>query len=252
MRIDVGVSQWQGRRKSQQDRCKAIRLHDGVSAVLCDGMGGAAGGEVAAEIVCEEFSLVNFDDKDYETVWLQAVARANNGLRNRIKISPELEGMGTTVVTVRLDASGLKWLSIGDSPLWLYREGDLRQLNLDESYGGYLDRKVSTGEIELAEALHHPKRHQLMNVLMGQRDVHVEDLSSEYLTLKQGDLVLLASDGLQTMADDKIKQIINHVKTRDVNDIVRQLMIGVSAERHPRQDNCSVMLFKITKEENDL
>lgn len=245
--FDVGVSQWQGRRAYQQDCITAQHLADGkLLAVVCDGMGGTVGGEVAASAALE--TVVNRFDSlsdDLSTHWLQLAGAANNALARAIKADDTLASMGTTLVSLLADEQGVRWLSIGDSPLWLFRKGELRRINIDESYGGYLDREARRGSISWDEAQSNTKRHQLMNVLQGKKSLTVNDIADQPIKLRNDDVLLLASDGIQTLNDDRIAQVIRAQIAEPASVITEQLMRAVHRENHPKQDNVSIALIKV-------
>jgi protein phosphatase len=245
--FDVGVSQWQGRRAYQQDCITAQHLADGkLLAVVCDGMGGTVGGEVAASAALE--TVVNRFDSlsdDLSTHWLQLAGAANNALARAIKADDTLASMGTTLVSLLADEQGVRWLSIGDSPLWLFRKGELRRINIDESYGGYLDREARRGNISWEEAQSNAKRHQLMNVLQGKKSLTVNDIADQPIKLLNDDVLLLASDGIQTLNDDRIAQVIRAQIAEPASVITEQLMRAVHRENHPKQDNVSIALIKV-------
>lgn len=245
--FDVGVSQWQGRRAYQQDCITAQHLPDGkLLAVVCDGMGGTVGGEVAASAALEAI-VSRFDplSEDLSAHWLQLAGAANNALARAIRADNKLASMGTTLVSLLAGEQGVRWLSIGDSPLWLFREGVLSRLNVDESYGGYLDREARAGNISREEAQSNTKRHQLMNVLQGKKSLTVNDIADHPIMLRNDDILLLASDGIQTLNDAHIAEMIREQMTEPASIITEQLMRAVHKENHPKQDNVSIALIKV-------
>ncbi|WP_298633762.1 protein phosphatase 2C domain-containing protein [uncultured Umboniibacter sp.] len=245
--FDVGVSQWQGRRAYQQDCITAQHLADGkLLAVVCDGMGGTVGGEVAAAAALEAL-VSRFDplSNDRAMHWLQLAGAANNALARAIKTDDTLTSMGTTLVSLLADEQGISWLSIGDSPLWLFRNGELIRLNVDESYGGHLDRAARAGIISWEEAKSNAKRHQLMNVLQGKKSLTVNDVADNPLALRGDDVLLLASDGIQTLSDGHIAHLIREQMREPATVITERLMRAVHKENHPKQDNVSIALIKV-------
>ncbi|RMA78924.1 PP2C family protein-serine/threonine phosphatase [Umboniibacter marinipuniceus] len=247
LEFDVGVSQWQGRRAYQQDSVTAQYLaNDRLLAVVCDGMGGTVGGEVAASAALDAI-VSRFDPHadDLSAQWLQLAGAANNALAKAIKADEALASMGTTLVSLFIDKQGLRWLSVGDSPLWLFRDGELQRLNIDESYGGFLDREAAAGHISWEEARSNTKRHQLMNVLQGKKSLVVNDIADEAVVLQSNDVLLLASDGIQTLSDGHIAHVMREHLGESANSITEQLMRAVHRENHPKQDNVSIALIKV-------
>lgn len=249
--FEIGSSQWQGKRAYQQDSLRAQYLPGGgVFAVLADGMGGAKGGEVASLAAVDAvFDAFDAECEDLSTHLLELVGKANNAIAKEIKSHPDLDGMGTTLLIVLVQDLTLYWVSVGDSPLYLYGDEDIAQINLDESYGGHLDRRAQRGEITHAEAKGDTRRHQLMNVLMGQKSLTIEDCQDEGIALSPGDVVILASDGLQTLPEEFIRQhLLDDSLTAD--ELNHNLLTNVVKCDRPNQDNVSLISIRVLDEEN--
>ena len=115
--------------------------------------------------------------------------------------------MGCTLLAVVLAEEGLYWISVGDSPLWLWRRGRLRRLNQDHAYRSILAAEVSAGEISAADAFRHPARNALVSAVTGD-EVELVDLPRQAHPLKPGDQMLLASDGLLTLGENEIAALL--------------------------------------------
>ena len=115
-------------------RAKVRALIVGGFAVLADGMGGHAGGAVASRMVCENFLSAAADHSGSTSDRLMAGLRAaNDAVATKIEESPLLAGMGSTVVGAAFGPGGMQWVSVGDSPLFLFRRGEVAVLNEDHS-----------------------------------------------------------------------------------------------------------------------
>ena len=167
---------------------------------------------------------------------------ANNALSSAIDAHPALDGMGTTVVAAVISQRGLEWISVGDSPLWLFREGQLRRLNADHSMAAVFADLVAVGRMTQEEAATDPKRHALRSAVMGD-DIHLIDVSSQPVALKRGDRVILASDGLLTLADDEIARILQTMQAAPLSEVSDALIQAVEDAAHPHQDNTTVLLY---------
>ncbi|NVK10552.1 MAG: serine/threonine-protein phosphatase [Gammaproteobacteria bacterium] len=249
--FEIGSSQWQGKRAYQQDSLRAQYLPEGgVFAVLADGMGGAKGGEVASLAAVDAvFDAFDTEYADLSTHLLELVGKANNAIAREIRANPDLDGMGTTLVIVLIRDQTLHWVSVGDSPVYLFGDQEISQINLDESYGGHLDRRAQRGEITHAEAKADTRRHQLMNVLMGQQSLTIEDCQDEGISLNPGDIVILASDGIQTLSEEVICQhLLDDSLTAD--ELNHNLLSNVVKCDRPNQDNVSLICIRVLDEEN--
>lgn len=233
-----------GRRDEQQDCHAWTMLSESpphLVAALADGMGGEVGGCVASELAIDA-ALAGYRDA-HGAVGERlsaALTRANDAIARRIKSDPSLDGMGCTLVVLALAPDGLRWISVGDSPLWHLRDGRLRRLNEDHSMRPTLALMVENGRMSAEEAARDPQRNALRSCVVGS-EIDMVDGPSDPLTLAPGDIVILASDGLQTLSDDDIAKQLLAVRRREPESRVAALLAAVEARNHPRQDNTSVV-----------
>lgn len=161
--------------------------------VICDGMGGHAGGDVASSLAIGELAPLDDDSHGPDALehLKQAILSAHAGLLDRVAEEPQLAGMGTTVTAVLRTGGRLVLAHIGDSRAYLLREGVLVQITRDHTF---VQTLVDEGRLTSEEAEHHPQRSVLMRVLTdGIEDVE-PDLSVREARI--GDRYLLCSDGL--------------------------------------------------------
>lgn len=215
-------------------------------AVLSDGMGGHAAGDVASKIVVTEvFSELKFQSGDPEQfvealqeILLDAVAGANECLSAHSRANPDTAGMGATVVVPVLYHNQLNWISIGDSPLYLVRNGEIEQLNEDHSLAPQIDMMVDAGLLSSEIGRNHPDRSCLTSVLIGEQ-IEKIDCPKDPFLLQDGDIVLASSDGLQTLTNEDIRDTILENLQGGSSQIADALLEEVIAEGDPNQDNIS-------------
>ncbi len=198
--------------------------------LVADGMGGHAGGDVASALTTRAISkLDEFPDDFVEDPeasadnpqipftsniatnpdvvakhLADALLKANRMLRATVGERPELSGMGTTFCGFMTVGDQLSVAHIGDSRLYLLRDGKMRQVTKDHTF---VQRLVDSGRITEEEAKTHPRRSVLMRVL-GDVDSS-PDIDTEVLDTREGDLWLLCSDGLcGYVEDDDIEKIL--------------------------------------------
>ena len=164
--------------------------------VVADGMGGAQAGEIASQMAAEEFARVELADLHGEAALRELVAQANERIYARAAGDRGLAGMGTTVTAALVGDGDVAFANVGDSRAYLMRAGSLRRLSDDHSLVGEL---VRSGELTEAEAGQHPQRSVITRVVGAEPRVEVDTFS---LTVEDGDLIMLCSDGLNTMVDD--------------------------------------------------
>ena len=149
--------------------------------------------------------------------------------------------MGSTVVAAVISPHGLDWISVGDSPLWLFREGKLRRLNADHSMAPVLADLVAVGRMTEEAAATDSQRHALRSAVMGD-DIHLVDVSSQPVPVRPSDRVVLASDGLMTLADDQIAGILQERQEAPLAEVIAALIQAVEEAGHPHQDNTTILL----------
>jgi len=162
--------------------------------LVADGMGGHAGGDVASAIATnriKEADIAYDRAEDAQFALQSALIAANALLAETVFSHPELTGMGTTVSAVARVGDKVALAHIGDSRIYLYRDGDLKQVSVDHTF---VQRLVDTGRITEEEAAVHPRRSVLMRVL-GDVDSSPE-IDTWVLDTRPGDRWLICSDGL--------------------------------------------------------
>ena len=167
---------------------------------VADGMGGHAGGDVASSIAINRLAALDHSydtPSDAERALRDAIADTASRLIETVKAQPELAGMGTTVSALIMVDDYAVLAHIGDSRVYLYREGTLTQITTDHTF---VQRLVDSGRITPEEARYHPRRSVLMRVL-GDTDADPE-LDTFIMPTQPGDRWLLCSDGLSGVVDD--------------------------------------------------
>lgn len=213
-------------------------------AVLADGMGGHAGGAIASRTVCESFVTAYSDHSGASHERLVAgLEAANDAIADRVRASPALNGMGSTLIGVVFGDDGCEWVSVGDSPLFFYRHGEIATLNEDHSLAPELDRLAAAGAITAEAARRDPRRHMLRSAVTGD-ELALVDLSKRPLRLERGDYVILASDGLQTLEQEEIERIIAAYAEDGAAAVAGALIRAVEAIRDPHQDNTTVIAVR--------
>ena len=253
--FDVAAAISQGRRPYQEDALVTdFALGTGLGfAVLSDGMGGHAAGDVASKIVVTEvFSELKLQSGNPDTfranlpgILREAALAANDCVRGHIESHSETEGMGATLLAPVLLGSSLYWISIGDSPLLLYRAGMLRQLNEDHSMAPQIDFMVQSGLLSEDVGRDHPDRHCLTSVVGGESIPRI-DCPAEPFELRDGDIVIAASDGLQYLTMAEIEDLLLTHADKSGAWLANALLKRLEAHGDPEQDNATFAVMKIT------
>jgi protein phosphatase len=222
--------------------------------VVADGMGGHAAGEVASKVAVESIQdFVRNTSNDKDITWPyefdETLSMAGNRIKSAIQTAhakvlevtsqkKEYQGMATTVVSILVENSKAQVAHVGDSRAYLVREGKLIQLTSDHSW---VNEQLRTGAITSQQARNHPYRNIVTRALGGPNPVDVDVTEEE---MQNGDIILLCSDGLNTMiSDDQILEIISG--NQDDLDKACQELIN-TANQNGGEDNVTAILVKYT------
>ncbi len=253
-KFDAVTALVQGGRDYQEDAIVAdfpLGTDHGM-VVLADGMGGHAAGDIASKIVMTEvYSELKFQSSDpgafarhLPEILRNAALAANDCVLAHISENPEARGMGATLVAAVVLGDRLYWISVGDSPLYLFRDGELTQLNEDHSMAPQIDLMAERGMISAEDAMYHPDRNALTSVLAGD-DIPRIDCPSEGLRLRDGDIVVVASDGLQFLEDYEIEEVLAVLGPRGGTAVAREFLARIADLDDPDQDNTSIGVVRV-------
>jgi serine/threonine protein phosphatase PrpC len=250
---EVNIAVWihdegmaQGSRSRQEDDYGVFELPPELGAgdlllVLADGMGGEQGGARASALAVRSF-IETYDAVPAATIPERleyTLTQVNAHMAQEAATDPkELNGMGCTLLAVVLAEEGLYWVSVGDSPLWLWRRGRLHRLNQDHAYRSILAHQVATGEMSAEMAARHPDRNALMSAVTGEA-LDLIDLPGQAYALRESDQILLASDGVLTLDEREIAAVLTN--RRMDGTPCQALLTAVAARGRPQQDNITVL-----------
>ena len=239
------------RREANEDSVSARK--DLALFVVADGMGGHAAGEVASRIAAQviETFINDTRDADVNTTWpfpydanlsldgnrLTAAFRlANRRLSAAMENDDALRGMATTAAAVLARKGKLAVAHVGDSRVYLFRDGALTQITQDHSW---VTEQVRAGVLSEADARHHPWRHVVTRALSGGDDPEVD---VRELDVKAGDRILLCSDGLSgVVPPDRLTGILGRGAT--LEQTCQELVDAANEAGGP--DNITVAMLQV-------
>ena len=227
-------------RATNQDAYFAGELESGgLFAVVCDGMGGANGGNVASQTAVKlisEYVIQSYtprmDSLGVERMLKSAIENANLEVFEMAKTSKELEGMGTTAVVVFVKDGTAVIAHVGDSRAYLVNN-ELTQITKDHSV---VQNLLENGQITLEDAKNHPNKNVITRALGAEENVMV-DISE--LTLEENDSLLLCTDGLSGLIDGE--EIFKVLKETESQDVPQKLVD--SANKAGGTDNITVVIL---------
>jgi len=205
--------------------------------VVADGMGGAQAGEIASRMTAQAFAEADLIGHPPADVLRETIRVANARILERSRTDPDAAGMGTTVTAaLASDDGSITFAHVGDSRAYLYRDGSLQRLSDDHSLVGELVRK---GELSEVEAEHHPQRSVITRALGTEDAVEIDTFTVQ---AQDGDVVLLCSDGLNTMvAEQAIAELLSSGDTAAA--IARKLVRA--ALQAGGEDNVTAIVFRV-------
>jgi protein phosphatase len=203
-------------------------------------MGGHAGGDIASALCTQKVALADsiYSDAEDATKQLRkTIWQANTLLGDTVKDHPELAGMGTTFSGMVLTGDEATVLHIGDSRVYLARDGVVKQITNDHTF---VQRLVETGRITPEEALVHPRRNVLMRVL---GDVEAfPEIDATTMVTRPGDRWMLCSDGLSGVVPPELTAGI--LLSKITADEASELLVGEALE-HGAPDNVTVVVVDV-------
>lgn len=236
---DVGLV-----RKENQDACAVCQHEESghTLCVVCDGMGGAAGGKLASRIAVDTFmtEMQKVLRRDMTPEQLReassyAVVLANRAIRDAAEASVDCRGMGTTLVSAVSYDGGAVLSNVGDSRAYHITADGIHRVTKDHSL---VESMVDRGDITAEEARHHPNRNLITRAL----GPDMSALSDEYICpLEPGDFLLLCSDGLVDTVTDQ-EMLFEVIHGDDLNTCLDRLL--AISKSHGASDNVTAVLMK--------
>jgi serine/threonine protein phosphatase PrpC len=222
-------------------------------AVLADGIGGHRAGEVAAEMVVDIVSKVvsESDGSNPQEILRQAIQTASREVYKLAQAEDGRKGMGATVVTTWVIGKRLYTAYVGDSRIYLIREGRIYRLTRDHSW---IQEALDTGILTPEQAVGHPNAHVIRRYVgspeppevdfrlrLSPQETNKESVNNQGLLLKNGDRLLLCSDGLTDLVEDpEILEIIQQNSPEDAVDKLTDL-----ANERGGHDNITTVLVRV-------
>ena len=214
---------------------------------VADGMGGHAGGDIASAIASQHISLADeplSTSAEAEQKLIDYIYQAKQKIDASVKQHPAITGMGTTLSAMMVTGTKVTIAHIGDSRIYLARDGVVKQLTTDHTF---VQRLVDTGRISEEEALVHPRRSVLMRVLGDIEQFPEVDIDT-YET-KPGDRWMACSDGLSGVVPDQLMKNIL-LSNVDIQEAA-ELLVGEALE-FGAPDNVTVVLVDVIDAKDEI
>ena len=251
--FDAAAASSIGARAEQED-CYVVDFSNEANAglaVLSDGMGGYSDGMAAAKfLVTGVAGELQADLDNFNKTELQLSRKlhdlthvANQQLGKFIQQRGNGQKMGATLLTVAVSRNRLFWASVGDSALYVFRDGELKRLNEDHSMSAEIDFMVEMGMMSAEKGRDHPNRSILTSAIHGKEITKIDNPTRPYI-LEMDDIILLASDGLSTLSKEKVEDVMAHSMFGESVDMTQEILTAISDQRSSDQDNATLIVIR--------
>lgn len=228
-------------RSSNQDAYNTGSFSEDVAwAVVCDGMGGANGGNVASQTAVEKIEnhinasyRKNMPERSIKNMLTCAIYNANLAIYEMAREKVELSGMGTTVVLALVADGEVHVAHAGDSRVYLIHQNAIEQLTTDHSV---VQEMVDSGQLTEEEARRHPRKNIITRALGVMEEINID---YNQCPMKPGDLLLLCTDGLTNLVDDQT--ILQLAQTEEFSKLADAL--AARAKEQGGNDNITVVII---------
>ncbi|MDO4274208.1 MAG: PP2C family protein-serine/threonine phosphatase [Eubacteriales bacterium] len=239
----------QGDREYQQDAMMYKRSGNGVLAVVCDGMGGLEAGERASmeavRIMEEKFDQLA-PEADLPEFFKQSAVAMDSVIAGLSDKDGRQIQAGTTITAVYTRKNELYWMSVGDSKLYLFRDGELEQVTKPHNYRTWMNHQALSRE---RDTIISGARQEALVSYLGMDGIRLLDYNEKPFLLRKGDIALLCTDGLyKAIPEEGIRQILD--ACREEFDITAETLIDTVQEYGIKPlDNCTAVLLKYLEED---
>lgn len=239
--VATGMAQYIGTREKQDDSFDSQKNGDITFAIVADGIGGFMDGDMASRIAVDTFmeNYRNNDVSDNINYFFQSSAMsANEKIRKKFGDTP----CGTTVVAALVMGRQLYYTSIGDSIISVFRNGRLIPINTKQNVESWLEEQYISGKITREQALGNKKNRRLMNYV-GYDGFKAPEIPDKPVELKNGDKVLLYSDGVELLTQIEMENILSG--KMNVQQMAEEVMRKIMNKKAKNKDNSTVIILDI-------
>lgn len=239
--IEIGNGQWIGTREHQEDSFASQVKPYGVLAVVADGIEGQWNGKQASSLAVNTFSreFIKTDVTENIGYYFQRTAKlANQEIRN---VFQDRNG-GTTLIAAVITRCYLFWGYAGNSQIAVYRNGKLIPINKKQNAENWLEEQYLAGNITREEALIQPYQDQLINYI-GYDGFRQFEVCDRPVHLKKGDKVVVYTDGLETLSQIELEDLLG--QTLDPDEAAENIIEAIKQKNCYPKDNVTFIIIQI-------
>ena len=219
----ISVSETGLKRVHNEDYIGVYDTSEGLLIIVCDGLGGNNAGEVASKMSVEAI-YSNFSSSgksDYLQIIKNSIINANHLLQDKSKMNIDLWGMATTVEVLLLTKDTAYWGHVGDSRIYFWKNGNLKQVTKDHSL---VQKLVDDGLLTLKEAENHPNKHIIMRAVGDKPAIDI-DLSKQKLNRKDDIKYFICTDGVtEVLKDNEIEILLKQKTLEKIAETIKHII----------------------------
>lgn len=245
--LDIACHSGIGMRESQQDSAY-LNISEGAAfAIICDGMGGFEGGELASRTAVEAFATrfqtAQAEKQDILEAWITDLETIDDMVFSLKQKDGKRLGAGTTLALAYVRESKLYWLSVGDSRIYLSRGEEIVQVTRDHIYYIRLNQQLKNGELTQEEYERESRKGDALISFVGMGGLLMIDINEEGFPLCAEDTILVCSDGVyKTLGERKIAEVIDVSSSAEETSQLLESLI--KRKNRPDQDNYTYIIIK--------
>jgi protein phosphatase len=233
-----------GNRCEQQDSLFVYHECNKVFSAVCDGMGGHSNGHAASITVAETMNnlyLSKSTKEHYSDFFMRAIDILDEKVLSLNNFEHRELSAGTTIATIAIEEDNLFWLSVGDSRIYIIRDGDIVRITRDHNYFLTLNRMLEDGIIDkIRYNAESAKGEQLISYI-GMGGIKIFDINDVAFKLIPNDIILLCTDGLyKTITDIGILDAVRNLSP----DEIMSILIDESKQSFEDNTTCVVIKYK--------
>ncbi|MCD8021083.1 MAG: protein phosphatase 2C domain-containing protein [Clostridiales bacterium] len=240
-----------GTRESQQDSCYVSVNGNSAIGIVCDGMGGLNGGEIASQnatlMFVQDFEQVRYYTNNYYNFFCNEMVDIDTMVAELTDSNGDLLAAGTTLVAVAVIDGHMQFISVGDSKIYMIRGDKMACLNREHNYFLILNEQLVRGDITPEDYAREQSRGAALISYLGMGNVNLMDANPQPMELVDGDIIILCSDGLYKALSEE--QIFAIIKKNPINleQMLAELQEEASRASTYSQDNTSIVLLTYRK-----
>lgn len=249
MRITMDSFSIQGKRNEQQDHCNYLIENEQGMAVVCDGVGGLRGGALASKYASNRFQM------DYR-IWKELGGSLSRFLEEEgirldegvFQLKDEDGGRlkaGTTIASMVYVKNEMYWLSIGDSKIFVYREGRLKCITREHNYGLLLKDMLKNHGITQEEYEAKQSMSEGLISYLGMGNVRIMDVNQRPFKMLSGDVIILCTDGVHRVLSEEIITGFINENANAPEGIVNAMQKALMEIDSEGQDNATAIVIAV-------